>query len=477
VSRVPWKHVAAVPSFFLLYFYGLSRVGLIGPDEPRYASIGREMAQSGDFITPRLWGETWFEKPALLYWLIAAAHRAGLEAELAARVPVAIVSVAFLFLFFHRLRREFGEPAASYSTAVLATSAGWLAYSHVAVTDIALSATFAGAVLLCLPWVRSGGRRGLVMGGMLLGCAVLAKGLVPLALAAPIAWIAWRRWKDLLLFAAACLAVAAPWYVVCWIKNGDVFVQEFIVKHHFGRFTSPELQHVQPWWFYFPVLAGLLFPWTPGILLLFRREQYLDARRFLLAAVVVLGFVFFSVSTNKLPGYLLPLLPPLAALVGVRLAEAPPAPGILAACAILVAVIPVAAHALPVALVQGASRAPVVWAAEVYVLPVLALAALCWWAEARRKRPAAVGAVVGAVACAVVAIKTWVYPVIDATATARPVWRAMQLERPEEQCAGDLPRAIRYGLNYYAQRALPECDAVRQRSPDARSATHDTRVR
>ena len=62
-------------------FYSLSRAGLIGPDEPRYASIGRAMASSGDWVTPRLWGVAWFEKPALLYWLIGAAHSAGLRDE------------------------------------------------------------------------------------------------------------------------------------------------------------------------------------------------------------------------------------------------------------------------------------------------------------------------------------------------------------------------------------------------------------
>src|SRR5688572_16556410 len=98
---------------------------MLGPDEPRYASIGREMARSGDWVTPRLWGEPWFEKPPLLYWMIAAGYRSGLSGEAAVRAPVALMSAGFLFLFFHRLRREFGEKAALYASAILATSAGW----------------------------------------------------------------------------------------------------------------------------------------------------------------------------------------------------------------------------------------------------------------------------------------------------------------------------------------------------------------
>src|SRR5580658_1547395 len=83
-SRAWWL---AIPLLVILYFSGLSASGMLGPDEPRYASIGREMARSGDWITPRLWGQPWFEKPALLYWITGAAFRLGLGDNLAPRLP------------------------------------------------------------------------------------------------------------------------------------------------------------------------------------------------------------------------------------------------------------------------------------------------------------------------------------------------------------------------------------------------------
>src|SRR5881409_679220 len=97
IPRALW---IAVPLLFFLYLFDLAGTGVLGPDEPRYASIAREMARSGDWITPRLWGEPWFEKPALLFWMTGAAFRLGLNADLAPRLPVAIASVAFLIFFF-----------------------------------------------------------------------------------------------------------------------------------------------------------------------------------------------------------------------------------------------------------------------------------------------------------------------------------------------------------------------------------------
>jgi len=106
-----WSRILAPTSIvglFFLYFFGLTRTGLLGPDEPRYAAIGRAMAATGDWITPLLWGAPWFEKPALLYWMTAAGFKAGLGVDLAPRLPVAIASVAFLVYFFVVMRREFG---------------------------------------------------------------------------------------------------------------------------------------------------------------------------------------------------------------------------------------------------------------------------------------------------------------------------------------------------------------------------------
>jgi 4-amino-4-deoxy-L-arabinose transferase-like glycosyltransferase len=441
---------------YLLLFYGLTDVGLLGPDEPRYAAIGREMAQSGDWVTPRLWGKPWFEKPALLYWMIGAAYRLGLGNDLAPRLPVALASFAFLIFYQRVLEREFGRRPAWFAAAMLATCAGWLSYSRIGVTDLPMSATFSAAMLLCLAWVSSGERRGLLVAGMFLGLAVLAKGLVPIVLALPLLWMGRKRLKDLVAPVGVMLAVSAPWYVLCTLRNGTAFLEDFFWKHHFERYSSEVLQHVQPFWFYLPVLLAAVAPWTPVMALLFRAGRYRERRRLFLLVWVAFGFVFLSAATNKLPGYLLPLLPGLCALMGLALAEARDARWVLGATASLLMLIPLAGEVLPQALLVGLSRAglpPFPWFA---VPPVLMVALAAWYWERGGKRARSVTLIVAAVAAGVAYMVRTALPALDQTVSARAVWRELG-PRAGQACVEDVNRALLYGLNFYTETPLPEC--------------------
>jgi 4-amino-4-deoxy-L-arabinose transferase-like glycosyltransferase len=444
--------IAAILLAFFLYFFRLSGTGLFDPDEPRYAAIGREMARSGDWITPRLWGQPWFEKSPWLYWMTAAGFRLGLNEELAPRLPVAFLSVAFLALFYWSLRREFGARPALFSTIILGTSAGWLAYSYKAVTDLPMSVFFSAAMLAGMVWLRTGAKRSLILAAGLLGVAVLAKGFVPLALAIPFAWIARRRMREMLSVSVVLtfLAVAAPWYALCWARNGPVFWRTIFWEQQVGRFTSSALQHAQPVWFYLPVFAALLFPWTPAAALLFRRETYSDERRILLLLWLAWGLVFFSLATNKLPGYVLPLLPPAAALMGIGLFEANARWVVPASVAMLCLVGPVAAM-LPQLLAGGLSRSHLPSWSFMWLLP-LALVPVVW----RVPRPTAVFLTATALTGGVIYIKFTSFPFIDAAYSARPLWRQIAAA-PDSVCVEEIPRNWRLGLNYYSVTPLPDC--------------------
>ncbi len=446
---------ASVVAVFFLYFFGLTRTGLIGPDEPRYAAIGRAMATTGDWITPRLWGQPWFEKPALLYWMTASGFKLGLGPDLAPRLPVALVSVAFLIFFFVVLRRQFGERAAWYSGLILATSAGWLVYSHVAITDLPMSAALAAAMFAI--GVREPTFRSTLAAGVLLGLAILAKGLVPLALFIPALWFLRHRIRDLAILFGVAALVAAPWYVLVTLRNGTPFLEDFFWKHHFGRFLTSALQHGQPVWFYVPVLLAGLFPWVPLLALLFNRQLYRDRRAQFLLAWFAWGFLFFSASRNKLPGYLLPLLPPIAALLGIAAAEvrakSPQIMVVLAASAALLGLVPSIQHSLPQMLTAGLSRTPLhlsLWT----ILLALAIGLGCAACEKAGSRSLAVS-LVALYTTIVVGILVWrIYPDLDRQVSGRVFWVS---HGASITCVPPSTRSQRYGIDYYAGQHLPDC--------------------
>jgi len=440
-----------------VYFAMLGDCGLLGPDEPRYAGIGRAMAESGDWVTPRLSGEPWFEKPALSYWMTAAATKAGLKDEWAARAPVAALSLVFLAFYAWALGRLAGAREAAVAAMMLASSAGWLAYTHVAVTDLPLAAFFVTALLAGLLRLEGAGRWAVLVSGGAAGLALLAKGGVAVVLLLPLAWFARKQWKDLALAGAAAVAVAGPWYAaVTWV-NGWSFIDVFIIRHHLSRFASEELRHVQPFWFYLPVTLGLMFPWTPMAVSL---PKPLWGDKWARAAGVSLafGFAFFSISTNKLPGYVLPLLPVYIALLATAAVRHEHPGRSFGLAGLLLSIVPVAASALPGAMLYGLGRAELGALPWQYIAAAAPVAALAWML-ARRGRVVASVAVVSVVMLAGAGfVKLSAWPVLNEIVTAKGLYRRVHA-RQSEVCIESLHRGLRYGLDYYTRTPLPDCAA------------------
>jgi 4-amino-4-deoxy-L-arabinose transferase-like glycosyltransferase len=436
----------------VLYLMNLGSAGFLGPDEPRYASIGRAMAETGDLVTPRLDGAGWFEKPPLLYWTTAAATRFGFRDEWAARLPMALLSIAFLVFYYGLLQKEFSPQIALTATAILGTSVGWIAYSFAAVPDLPMSVTLGAALLIALLNKRPG--RGW-FAGVLLGLAVLAKAFVPLGLFAP-AWLMARGKRLQILIATA--AVAAPWYILCWIRNGQVFWNEIFWKQQVARFFSTQLEHVQPAWFYVPILLAGLFPWTPLIALLGLKKTWEDQRIRSLGWWVLIGFLFFSFSRGKLPGYLLPLMPALAILLAVAWSEAPFRKWWLAVCALLLTLLAPVATVLPQALLVGLRRSSITWTnSAAWALPFLAVSVVVWWLGRREEWHKAVflcglAAVVGSGA-----VKVRVFPSLDERVSVRAFWLGHKSELEEACVEEGVRRDWQYGLNYYAHRPFASC--------------------
>jgi len=326
---------------FILFISGLRAIGFVGPDEARYAAVARGMLLSGDYVTPRLFGEPWFEKPPLYYWAASQLFRFSMN-EQTARLPSAIAAIVFLLIWFRFARARFGETVAVLATLFLASSLGWIGFARAAAMDMLFTVTLDLALLLLALWVWD--RKPLRLYGfyIFLGLATLAKGPLAVGLAGLVflGYVAtvrdWPALRPLLLSPALAVffAVAGPWYALCYAVNGAPFVEEFILQHNLARFVSADaLGHGQPVWFYIPVLIGGLFPWSPLLLLPLgemvhaARGVFRDKQRAFLFWWVVMPFVFFSLSENKLPGYLLPILPPVTLWIAILVERASRAVG------------------------------------------------------------------------------------------------------------------------------------------------------
>jgi 4-amino-4-deoxy-L-arabinose transferase-like glycosyltransferase len=393
---------------YCLLFQGIGSVGFLSTDEPRYAAIGQEMAHSGDWLTPRLWGSVWLEKPPLLFWMTATAWKLGLRDEWAARLPLALISLGFLVFFQGWVAREFDSAAGWRAAMMLATSVGWIAYSTV---------------------------------------ATLTKGFLPLILALPILWF-WRtRWRALIQPGLIAVAVALPWYAACYSINGWPMIEELFLRQQLGRFFTNERQHVQPIWFYIPVLLGLLVPWTPALASL--RASYQSDRTKYFLVTAAFGLLFFSLSTNKLPGYVLPLLPALCIAMGMQELRGWP----LRLCGALAAIIPLAAAVLPRALVVGLTRAggPNLQLVAIAVIMTTGLTVI---AEARWRRGFVMVALL--VAGGIGFAKIPIYRRLDQNTSARGRWRSIAAHA-SDVCLDGASRDLAYGLAYYNGGLLPDC--------------------
>jgi 4-amino-4-deoxy-L-arabinose transferase-like glycosyltransferase len=339
-ARIGWA-VLILATLYVCYFSHLGAIGFVGPDEPRYAWIARDMAETGDWVTPRLYGKPWFEKPPLFYWGAAICFKLFGVSEAAARLPSAISALLATLALAWLALRLYGAETARWLLLLLPTSVGMIGFSHAAATDMPFSAMLTidmvcAAVILGLtrdensPILPRTLWFVLILFGFFLGLAVLAKGPAAIILSggAVFLWALFtKRWRDAfrLLHPAAVAAfclTALPWYILCARRNPDFF-RIFIIEHNFKRFLTPEFQHIQPFWFYIPVVVAALLPWSifsacagfSGVRKLWRSgTSSLSPVSCFLLCWASFTLFFFTVSRSKLPGYILPAIPPLILL-------------------------------------------------------------------------------------------------------------------------------------------------------------------
>ena len=324
------------------YLYGLGKLPLLGPDEPRYAQVAREMFLTGDLITPRLGGHTWFEKPALLYWMIVAAFKVFGVSEWSARLGPALCGLLTIAAVW-RVGREIR--ASESSALVMATCLSLIFFSRAASFDVVITMTTSWSLaFFLLHELSTTKRKRLLLFGFyfFVGLSLLAKGLVGIVIpfgVVALYYLLRRRWPQrrvvlsLLWGVPLAVAVSAIWYGPVIARNGWTFVDEFFVQHHFARYVSNKYHHPQPIYFYPVIILLLALPWTFHLIAAFvkarkwtwRSDDDFSVLRVFSLAWLLAPIVFFSFSGSKLPGYVLPSLPGVALLISDVLRQRKPA--------------------------------------------------------------------------------------------------------------------------------------------------------
>ena len=315
---------------------------LANPDEGRYSEISREMALSGDWVTPRLDGVKYFEKPPLQYWGTALAFDAFGESEVTARLYVALCGVLTVAIAGYASRR-LGSPESRAATVLaLLSSPYFMALGTIVTLDMGLAlwttATFCAFILAEEAAARgSPSARGWsAVAWLAMALAVLSKGLIGIVFAGAAVFFHMVLRRDLSVLRRLgwayglplFLAVAAPWFFAVSRANPE-FAHFFFVHEHFERFLTTEHRRVEPWWYFIPIVAVGFLPWAfamPAAIAHAWRSESGRAFQPLRVALLWCAFVvaFFSASGSKLPAYVLPVFPILAIVLGRYLSEAAP---------------------------------------------------------------------------------------------------------------------------------------------------------
>jgi 4-amino-4-deoxy-L-arabinose transferase-like glycosyltransferase len=473
--------------FLLLFLYvclfsGLSALGLVGPDEPRYAAIARAMAATVDWITPRLWGSPWFEKPVLYYWTAGIAMRIFGVGEFAARLPSAMAALLAVIAVAWTSLRSYGIAAAWFSLLMLPTSVAFIAFSRAASPDMLFAGFLTAAMAVASEMLQKPrpGNTLRVAFGFFLGAAVLAKGPAAVILAggATLLWAALsRQWTAPFRFLhpliiAIFSVTALPWYVLCALRNPD-FLRVFIWQHNFQRYLTPVFEHRQPFWFFGVVFLVAIIPWLPFLISSISNANatpgspnWRDAPALFIGCWSLFTVVFFSLSQSKLPGYILPAIPPAVLLLAASTARR-----VQNKSSVLLPLVVSIGLMFPVGLAIAAvqwNHAPNIDALlhsniargfHIALGVAIVLTAVIMGYAFRRKLNEAIFVAASTTALLILLANRLILPGTDTLVSPRPA--AMWAIQGHSLSAGDvvvysLPRAYGYGLNYYFNATLTE---------------------
>lgn len=384
----------------MAFFIGLGDAP-IERAEIYFLDAARAMVERSDWLVPYYRGEPFYDKPALTYWLLALSFDLFGPGLFAGRLVAGLLALATLFATYGMARRLIARTddgasrsheAAFCATAILGTSYAFVSFARLTMSDMLLTLLTLAAGALYLSSETENRPRLLIPCGIALGLGFMTKG--------PIAWIYFgallvalamveRRLPRIfnpsgLWGTLAAFAVGLAWFGFVYLREGIEPLKWFFLRENLERFAARTYDAAEPFWFYLPVYAAEGLPWSilalPAVAFAWRKTSPRVLRILLLWSALML--VPLSLSRGKIDYYLLPLLPPLAIVIGAYLALGAPSLRTLRILAGLSGGLLVAAAAFPMLPVPYAPSPPVVTAMRVF----LVMAALASFASAVRPR-------------------------------------------------------------------------------------------
>ncbi len=330
-----------------IFFWGLGSTGLIDETPPLFASAGRAMSESGDWLTPKVNGILRLDKPPLIYWLMGFFYSLPKNnlwdsfGTISARLPSALASLLLMltigdtiYCWPQKREKEIFTPL--IGSLAFALSPLIIIWSRAAVSDALLCGTLGISLLLFWRRMASDKDHKCFTPWIFLGLAILTKGPVAFILATltiVFFLLSQKNWKELLarLHPKSGLLtvffISFPWYFLELLKIGRPFWDSFFNYHNFQRYTSVVNNHSEPIWFFFNIMIIASLPFTPflfhGIIAAFKelvskfKKDCETSESLLIYSLCWLGsvLIFFSISATKLPSYWLPAVPAAAILI------------------------------------------------------------------------------------------------------------------------------------------------------------------
>ena len=325
----------AIFCLVLLYFWGNGTLPVTAPVEVNYAQTAKEMLAAGDWLSPQIYGNYWYDKPIFFYWELVAAFSMFGVTDFAARFFPALFAAAGLALTYAFARRLYDERTAFWSTIILGTGVLYAVLAKLILTDMSLFLFFGGTLAAFFIGYREQRRKYFYIAYACAGLAVLTKGPIGLLLPGLIILVFLALERDLSALRRICIptgllvfaAVCAPWYVYMYLTHGADFVNTFLGIHNVLRATVSEHAQWNVWYFYLGIYFIGMFPWSFALpLALYRAwriRPVIDVRTFFLLVWAIIVPLFFQCMATKYPTYSFPAFLPTAILTARLLAHNP----------------------------------------------------------------------------------------------------------------------------------------------------------